>query len=334
MVGLCDNVANVGMLASRPVAGGEQIVVLSRLRFAAGVCVLAAGLLMGGAGGAVAVADPDFSGSAAQGDDGTTAPVQQHSTGAEKPKKPKKAPVTTDDTNDSGLTTSTLGSGREQASRLPTGKSRRLSPRTIPTTRASQRARLARAGNQASRLHRGKAEERAWRHHIGPALPPREPAPPPREPAPPHREPAPPPREPAPPPREPAPPPREPAPPPREPAPPPRNRRHHRGNRRHHRGNRRHHLGNRRHHRGNRRHHLGNRRHHRGNRRHHLGNRRHHIGNRRHLGNRRLGNRRHGAPAPPRSELARRLLMWSPRFLVWRRRLRMWWRRVPTRASF
>ena len=36
---------------------------LLRLRFAAGVCVLAAGLLMG-AGGAVAVADP--------GDDGTT----------------------------------------------------------------------------------------------------------------------------------------------------------------------------------------------------------------------------------------------------------------------
>ena len=48
--------------------------VLSRLRFAAGVCVLAAGLLMGG--GAVAVADPGSSGSAAHGDDGTNASVQ------------------------------------------------------------------------------------------------------------------------------------------------------------------------------------------------------------------------------------------------------------------
>ena len=49
----------------------------SHLRFAAGVCVLAAGLLMGGAGGAVAVADS--SGSAAHSDNGTV-------------KKPKKAP--------------------------------------------------------------------------------------------------------------------------------------------------------------------------------------------------------------------------------------------------
>jgi hypothetical protein len=57
-------------------------VVLSQLRFAAGVCVLAAGLLMG-AGGAVAVADPGSSGSAAHG---TNASGQQHSTGAKKPK--------------------------------------------------------------------------------------------------------------------------------------------------------------------------------------------------------------------------------------------------------
>ena len=45
--------------------------VVSHLRFAAGVCVLAAALLMGSAGGAVAVADPNSSGSAAHGDDGT-----------------------------------------------------------------------------------------------------------------------------------------------------------------------------------------------------------------------------------------------------------------------
>jgi hypothetical protein len=62
-------------------ARGWQIVVTSHLRFAAGVCVLTAGLLMGG--GAVAVADPDFSGSAAKGTDSN----QQPSTGAKKPKK-------------------------------------------------------------------------------------------------------------------------------------------------------------------------------------------------------------------------------------------------------
>ena len=55
--------------------------VLSHLRFAAGVCVLAAGLLMG-AGGAVAVADPGSSDSAAHAD--------QQSTDAKKPKDEKK----------------------------------------------------------------------------------------------------------------------------------------------------------------------------------------------------------------------------------------------------
>ncbi len=46
----------------------------SRVRFAAGVCLLAAGLLMGG--GAVAVADPGLGGSAPNGDDGTNDSVQ------------------------------------------------------------------------------------------------------------------------------------------------------------------------------------------------------------------------------------------------------------------
>ena len=64
-----------------------EIVVMSHLRFAAGVCVLTAGLLMGGAGGAVAVADPSSSGSAAHGDDGTKVSGQQSSTDAKKPKK-------------------------------------------------------------------------------------------------------------------------------------------------------------------------------------------------------------------------------------------------------
>ena len=70
--------------------------VLSHLRFAAGVCVLAAGLLMGGAGGAVAVADPGSSGSAAHGDDGTNASGQQSST--EKLKNEPGGTATTDGT--------------------------------------------------------------------------------------------------------------------------------------------------------------------------------------------------------------------------------------------
>jgi hypothetical protein len=50
---------------------------LSYLRFAAGVCVLTAGLLIGGVGGGVAVADPDASGSTAHGDNGTNGSGQQ-----------------------------------------------------------------------------------------------------------------------------------------------------------------------------------------------------------------------------------------------------------------
>ena len=72
---------------------------LLRLRFAAGVCLLAAGLLMG-AGGAVAVADPGSSGSAAHGDDGTNASGQQHSTEAKKPKDQPGGTDTKDGTTD------------------------------------------------------------------------------------------------------------------------------------------------------------------------------------------------------------------------------------------
>ena len=65
---------DVGHTGRFPRSRSEWIVVRSRLRFAAGVCVLAAGLLMGG--GAVAVADPGLGGSAPNGDDGTNDPVQ------------------------------------------------------------------------------------------------------------------------------------------------------------------------------------------------------------------------------------------------------------------
>src|SRR6478736_10544132 len=63
----------------RSIGWWEQMVGLLRFRFAAGVCVLAAGLLMGG--GAVAVADPGSNGSAANSTDTN----QQPSTGAKKP---------------------------------------------------------------------------------------------------------------------------------------------------------------------------------------------------------------------------------------------------------
>jgi hypothetical protein len=115
-------------------------VVRWRLRFAAGVCVLAAGLLMGG--GAVAVADPGLGGSAPNGDDGTNDSVQGGPTaggpvgnvtdtvrqtiqdvtgtpgsGAQPGQQPSTGP------------TSTLGSGRQPGQQPSTGA-------TSPTTQA------------------------------------------------------------------------------------------------------------------------------------------------------------------------------------------------------
>ena len=64
----------VGHTGRFPRSRSEWIVIRSRLRFAAGVSVLAGGLLMGG--GAVAVAEPGLGGSAPNTDDGTSNPVQ------------------------------------------------------------------------------------------------------------------------------------------------------------------------------------------------------------------------------------------------------------------
>jgi hypothetical protein len=66
-------------------------VIRSHLRLAAGVCVLTVGLLMGG--GAVAVADPGSSGSAANSTDTN----QQHSTGVKSPKKKEPSDTATKD---------------------------------------------------------------------------------------------------------------------------------------------------------------------------------------------------------------------------------------------
>src|SRR6478672_10000225 len=65
---------DVGHTGRFPQSRSEWIVVRWRLRCAAGVCVLAAGLLTGG--GAVAVADPGLGGSAPNGDGGTTNSVR------------------------------------------------------------------------------------------------------------------------------------------------------------------------------------------------------------------------------------------------------------------
>ncbi len=90
--------------------------VVSHLRFAAGVCVIAAGLLMGSAGGAVAVADPDSSGSAAPGDGGTSASGQV-STTASSP----VGNVTDTRRNTIQGRMSTLGSGRQRGQQPSTG---------------------------------------------------------------------------------------------------------------------------------------------------------------------------------------------------------------------
>ena len=97
-------ISTVGRAIDVVVAGR----LVSHLRFAAGVCVLAAGLLIASAGGAVAVADPDTSGSAAPGDGGTNASGQGGTTA--------RSPVG----NVTGTlretiqrVTSTLGSGRQ-----------------------------------------------------------------------------------------------------------------------------------------------------------------------------------------------------------------------------
>ena len=81
---------------------------VSHLRFAAGVCVLAAGLLMASAGGAVAVADPDSSGSAAPGDGGTNASGQGGTTA-----RSPVGDVTGTLRETIQRVTSTLGSGRQ-----------------------------------------------------------------------------------------------------------------------------------------------------------------------------------------------------------------------------
>ena len=89
---------------------------VSHLRFAAGVCVLAAVLLMGSAGGAVAVADRDSRGSAAPGHGGTNASRQ----GSTKASSPVGKVTDTRRKTVQGVT-NTPGSGRQRGQQPSTG---------------------------------------------------------------------------------------------------------------------------------------------------------------------------------------------------------------------
>ena len=124
-VGLCQNVAKVPA-SSFPWRG--QIVVLSHLRYVAGVGVLAASLLMGSA--AVAVADPDSSNSAASGHGGANASAQG-STTTSRP----VGDVTDTQRKKIQRVTSTLGSGRQAGQQPSTGaKSPKKEPGGTDTT--------------------------------------------------------------------------------------------------------------------------------------------------------------------------------------------------------
>ena len=88
------------------------------MRFAAGVCVLAAGLLMGCPGGAVAVADTPSSDSAAQGDGSINASAQDSATA-----RSLVGHVTDSLRETIRGVTSTLGSGRQPGQHRSTGAS-------------------------------------------------------------------------------------------------------------------------------------------------------------------------------------------------------------------
>ena len=103
--------------------------VRSHIRFAAGVCVLAAGLLMGCPGGAVAVADTPSSDSAAQGDGGTNASAQDSATA-----RSLVGHVTDSLRETIRGVTSTLGAGRQPGQHPSTGASPKKAPGGTGTT--------------------------------------------------------------------------------------------------------------------------------------------------------------------------------------------------------
>ena len=74
-------------LPTEPLAGGRGIIITTQLRLAAGVCALSAGLFIGSAGGAIAWADTESTGSTAaqsQAGEGPTAEVESANAPAKK----------------------------------------------------------------------------------------------------------------------------------------------------------------------------------------------------------------------------------------------------------
>ena len=134
--------------------------VVSHLRFAAGVCVLAAGLLMGSAGGAVAVADPDSSGSAAHGDGGTNASGQGSTTAS----SPVGKVTDTRRKTIQGVT-SKLGSGRQRGQQPSPGAKRPKQSLAARTPRREKRLGPRRRGSRSGRRssERGRAGSQCGR---------------------------------------------------------------------------------------------------------------------------------------------------------------------------
>ena len=98
---------------------------LRLLRFAACACLLAAGLLMG-TGGAVAIADPASSGSAANGDDGSPASGQPT---AKKPKEPKEPKEPKDEPGGTDTKNGSPGSGGQSGQQDPTSTEKPKDPK-------------------------------------------------------------------------------------------------------------------------------------------------------------------------------------------------------------
>ena len=109
--------------------GGEQIVVRSHMRFAAGGCLIAAGLVMGCPGAAIAVADTPSSDSAAQGHSGSDASAQVSAMAG------SLVGHVTDSLRETirGVTSS-LGSGRQPGQHPSTGTSPTKEPASTGTS--------------------------------------------------------------------------------------------------------------------------------------------------------------------------------------------------------
>ena len=82
-------------LLTGSLAGGREIIITTRLRFAAGACVLSTGLLIGSAGGAIAWADTEDSGGSTAESPGAASPSSDVASVSEPAAKPVATPLRT-----------------------------------------------------------------------------------------------------------------------------------------------------------------------------------------------------------------------------------------------